>query len=240
LAPKIKKWVAGLLFLDYHHHVMVGKKTFLVLAAVVIMFVISGLAFAQRPNNATMVDRYDPSSESVEVFEAKAKLFIKILDEADKDTTAALSTYVNSECALALDRLLEQRPDLRRRISFFHAGIKYRGEWKNVEFWLIPPGSDSPFPPFCALCSCPSLSVSGSAAPGKEGRVLVFTANISADVTYRWTVMGGQIVKGQGTASISVKPDGGDHVEAKVEVEGLDPSCNCVTESSSILNYPYQ
>lgn len=97
------------------------------------------------------------------------------------------------------------------------------------------------------LCDCGTLSVTGPAGLTDPGDVMTFTANASggsATPTYNWTVSGGTIESGQGTASIRVRTsadDAGKNITATVSLGGLDPNCNCQTEASdtgSITTHP--
>jgi hypothetical protein len=84
-------------------------------------------------------------------------------------------------------------------------------------------------------CVCPTISVRGPFGTTSPGDVMTFTASVSGDVTYSWSVSAGEIISGQGTPSIRVQttPDmAGRNVTATVTIGGLDPNCNCATTES--------
>lgn len=98
-----------------------------------------------------------------------------------------------------------------------------------------------------AICDCNTLSVTGPAGLTEPGDAMTFTANVSggsATPTYNWTVTGGTIESGQGTASISVRTsmnDAGQNITATVNLGGLDPNCNCpstASETGSVTTKP--
>jgi predicted flap endonuclease-1-like 5' DNA nuclease len=76
---------------------------------------------------------------------------------------------------------------------------------------------------------CPEITVD-CPPEARRGATIRFAARITggdSTVTpsYNWTVNGGTIVDGQGTALIRVKAESVDAVTAAVEVRGYDPSC---------------
>ncbi len=86
-------------------------------------------------------------------------------------------------------------------------------------------------------CDCPPISISGPAGVTNPGDTMTFTASVSGDVTYNWSVTAGTIESGQGTPSITVRttPDmAGSNVSATVSIGGLDPACNCETDATEI------
>lgn len=93
--------------------------------------------------------------------------------------------------------------------------------------------------PGCTMiCDCGTLSVTGPAGLTDPGDVMTFTANVSGGAgtqTYNWTVSGGTIESGQGTASIRVRTtesDAGSNITATVNLGGLDANCNCPSTAS--------
>jgi len=60
----------------------------------------------------------------------------------------------------------------------------------------------------CGLIECGTISILEPGDPDESGR-LVFTASVSGSaadtIEYKWTVVGGEILEGQGTPSILVK-----------------------------------
>ena len=85
------------------------------------------------------------------------------------------------------------------------------------------------------ICSCPTLTVSGPSGITNPGDAMTFTASVSGNVTYTWSVSAGTIESGQGTPSITVrttKEMAGSNVTATVDIGGTDPACNCVKTAS--------
>ena len=82
----------------------------------------------------------------------------------------------------------------------------------------------------CDECTCPTISVADPPEDVLHGEIMIFTANVSGgsqgDVTYKWTVKDGTILKGQDTPVIEVFPLTADSVvTATVEIDGLCGSC---------------
>lgn len=98
--------------------------------------------------------------------------------------------------------------------------------------------------PSCDLpCVCPTLSVSGG-GDVKAGETVTFEANLSGgnatDIKYSWTVSQGEIIEGQGTASIKVKTtqETSETIEATVEIDGPDLCFECprtASETATII-----
>src|SRR5688572_25765510 len=88
---------------------------------------------------------------------------------------------------------------------------------------------------------CPQLSVTGPASANKPLETIVFTANvINGDkykITYKWAIDSGEIIEGQGTRIISVKPDI-EAVTATVEIAGIPEGCQSEASGSSIIFCP--
>lgn len=107
-----------------------------------------------------------------------------------------------------------------------------------------PRAGDEPHNPQPAPTSCPTVAVS-CPDTGLSDVPITFTANISgADAavtpTFKWTVTGFRILRGQGTSSITVEqPAQGGAVVATVEVGGYDPACSVTADcTTSIIANP--
>jgi hypothetical protein len=77
--------------------------------------------------------------------------------------------------------------------------------------------------------TCPTVSVSCPASLDKD--VVSFSATVTdaspdAELTWNWSVDGGEIVEGQGTANLKVKIKPTSAVTATVEVGGIHPACS--------------
>lgn len=209
-----------------------------ILLSLVFLFAVS--ACARSPIRAIRVDQFDLKAEGINGFEPRAEAFIKILEAADNTTRGLITIYENEEAAAKLNQLLLKKPDLLKRIQLFVPGVKYPKQGSHVEFWLLPNGANSPYVPDCALgiCDCSSISVSGL-DEYTLGPLLTFVAEVNGgdqdSVEYAWSVEGGEIVKGQGTPKIKVKPVMSDpkDITATLEIKGTNPVCGCPTTASS-------
>jgi len=84
-------------------------------------------------------------------------------------------------------------------------------------------------------CNCSTVSVSGPAGITNPGDSMTFTATVTGDVTYNWTVSSGTIESGQGTPSIRVsttKEMAGSNVTATVNIGNTPAGCDCPTTAS--------
>lgn len=87
--------------------------------------------------------------------------------------------------------------------------------------------------------SCPSIGVS-CPSDVEVGKLQVFKASVSdpnAKLSYKWEVVGGQLIEGQGTPEIKVKlirrlEEG---VVATLRVCGLDPTCATTASCSTAI-----
>jgi hypothetical protein len=81
----------------------------------------------------------------------------------------------------------------------------------------------------CGLIECPTITITGPQALEAES---VFTANVSGgsqdSVSYDWSVVGGEVVEGQGTPSILVKIHTRTGGSVTVRIGGLDPRGSCI------------
>lgn len=81
----------------------------------------------------------------------------------------------------------------------------------------------------CPPVPCPNVRVTGSDTV-EAGTPVNFVANVGGGETvptYNWTVSAGTITSGQGTNAITVDTTGigGQTVEARLQLAGLDPNC---------------
>jgi hypothetical protein len=87
------------------------------------------------------------------------------------------------------------------------------------------------------LKDCPKVVVSCPAEVPEIGKVYVFKARVegtdTTNLSYSWTVSTGEIVEGQGTATLRVRfTEGGKELTATVEVNGLPLDCERVASCS--------
>ncbi|MEJ7577104.1 MAG: hypothetical protein WKF74_08885 [Pyrinomonadaceae bacterium] len=90
------------------------------------------------------------------------------------------------------------------------------------------------------MADCPTITVS-CPDTNEAGKPVTFTANVnggdaSVTPTFNWTVHGGTITSGQGTASITVEKseDKNEGFVASVEVKGFN--AECVNTASCAVN----
>jgi len=97
-------------------------------------------------------------------------------------------------------------------------------------------------PDCVTICECSPISVSGPSGVTNPGDTMTFTASVSGDVTYNWTVSDGTIESGQGTPSITVRTTSGmagSNVTATVTVGGLCAECpNSASETAGVATRP--
>ena len=89
---------------------------------------------------------------------------------------------------------------------------------------------------------CPTVSVSCPANPDLN-QPFDFTATVSGgnpDVTptYSWDVANGEIITGQGTPAIRVKPLANQTVTATVRIGGFDTICSRTASCSTVICHP--
>jgi hypothetical protein len=96
---------------------------------------------------------------------------------------------------------------------------------------------DAAAPP--ATTTCPTLEVAGPSST-KVGDRARFTATLAPDApeaTYTWSVTGGELAAGQGSASIEVDTASmtGKTITATVTVGGLAATCPLEGKASTIV-----
>lgn len=103
---------------------------------------------------------------------------------------------------------------------------------------------------FCAVSfaqnnqstACPEIDVTGPSGIPQPGETVTFTANISGtvlkNITYIWTISTGEISEGQGTPTITVKPD--TSFTVTVEIKGLPESCPNASSETVFGDLPPQ
>lgn len=135
------------------------------------------------------------------------------------------------------------------RIITIDGGIR---EAATIEFWILPPGAQTPqarpeFQP-SEIVRCCNLQVRGAMYVFRKDTPLNFTVSEAWNpcpqaTSYRWSISSGEIVKGQGTDTITV--DAGamtdKYVKATVDAEGLSPECINRADSTTVVGVaPYK
>lgn len=86
---------------------------------------------------------------------------------------------------------------------------------------------------------CPSFEVLGQTDTPIPGDTITFTANVinydTSNLIYNWSVSAGEILQGQGTATVSVSTKKGENINtiATVYIKGLPEHC-CRAESTTV------
>jgi hypothetical protein len=85
----------------------------------------------------------------------------------------------------------------------------------------------------CGFIECPTITIAGPPVLEADS---VFTANVSGgsqeSVTYEWSVVGGEIVEGQGTPSIRVKIQTMPGGSVTIKIGGLIKEGNCISSET--------
>jgi hypothetical protein len=192
----------------------------------------ANIALSQDPAKAYKIDQYDPKTDDPVVFEQKTKTFLIILKNAKSTDIGYVNLYSTEPLADKMKALSDGIAPAR--LVFLQPGIRPRILKENIEFWIVPDGAEPPFPALCGLCDCPSIDIVGKNEFELADLLLSYEVKLSgsAEIKYSWKVIGGEIIKGQNTPSIQVRPDRITDVTATVDIGGLDPSCNCQVEVS--------
>ncbi|MEQ1765517.1 MAG: hypothetical protein ABL984_20480 [Pyrinomonadaceae bacterium] len=111
-----------------------------------------------------------------------------------------------------------------------------------VEFWRVPPGANNPTCSACLVPNvCPTITVSGPPGITEPGNIVEYSAAVGGRPTeglsFIWTVVGGELISGQGTLNPKIKPKGlwAIQVTASLEVKGLPETCpNTASETYGV------
>lgn len=117
-------------------------------------------------------------------------------------------------------------------------------EQAAVELWIVPLGAKLPQPTPTVdranVVYCPQLSfdyLPSDLNPADSiafGVSYKFDGEKAATPVYRWQATGGEIVDGQGTAIVKIKPTiKSGTIRVKVEIQGFSPECPCSTTTAA-------
>src|SRR3954451_9220058 len=126
-----------------------------ILPSLLTITLLSVSVFSQGKPASIKLFQFYPKAESPDAFAEKAEALFDRL-KSEKDTTAFISIFKNSELAAKL-RKLKGYTDLKPRISLIERPVFYISDENIIEFWLIPFGSEPPFQIGCGGCNCPSI-----------------------------------------------------------------------------------
>src|SRR6185369_12164655 len=202
------------------------------LLTIAALFVIGLNAFGQvRPSSIKMAE-FNPETDNEETFVEYSKQLINRLKSEDKDTQGFITIEPQGKWAKKLEKLLPKDSPFNERIVLLKRFAFFGSATGKIEFWFVPVGSEPPYAEACGGCTCPSLDIKGDEV-SQPFKNLVFTSSVigvaQEEVSYKWKVVNGSVVSGEGSPSITVEPNIvnlGD-VTVTLEIGGLDVSCNC-------------
>lgn len=209
------------------------------LSLIVSVILVSALVCAGQEPQA-------PSKISTLAGDANISAFRKQLDQLASElkkhpnTTGGFVAIAGEDYAVERQRydgvkeFIKRRPELKERLAYSRPGVVYDKEWRETEFWIVPDRDKPPYRSLIYDCSCPTTEIAGPPT-FVDGRtsILKYRANVSGGmatyVSYRWKVIGGKIVSGQGSPSIIVRrnSNGRESVSVELDIE-LDEDCACL------------
>ena len=119
----------------------------------------SAMSYSQSSQSDLKLDEFDPKTEDAEAFKRKATAFLNGLSSYSKDTTGHVNVSPNDTFGKALLQLAGN--DFTARLVLLLPGTNSRNVPEKIEFWIVPKGSENPFPVICGLCECPTAQVIG-------------------------------------------------------------------------------
>ena len=203
-----------------------------ILLTILTVSLLSVYSYPQADLKGYKFDQFDPKAEDTILFETKAKTFLQALSSSGPDTVGYVNLFRGDPLARTLIQFAGK--DLARRLVLESFEVRNGNFPKVIEFWIVGKDSEGPFEVACGGCVCPSLMVSGKDNLVGSDVELIFIAQVSGkfDLRFNWITKGGEIVKGQGTPRITVRPYFDADVTATVEVDGIDRGCNCPNTAS--------
>ncbi len=188
------------------------------------------LAAQDRPRIVAALDTTSTFADFTQVFDDFSKRLLKYDDSvrgfialtAGADEITTRYKYVRL--------ILRKNKKLNKRLEITRPGTKYRGAWRQTEFWLLPKDNESPYVANTADYFCRPLAISGEHTVGLERRELHYSASyptktwLDTPYTFKWTVKGGKMVSGQGTPKISVRRNkrSSNPIVVKLKIGGGD------------------
>lgn len=208
------------------------------LVLLICLAIFSSQVFAQEKPQAIKVDEFDDKAEKIESFAKKTNLFLQKISESPTTTTGVIAIYpkdpsLYKELFQKATTILSARPELKKRVDVIPVpGVRYNHKgFAQTEFILVTQGAESPSIPTCGLCICPTVEIKGKEFVEDFTKPLTFIADVrggsQGDVTYKWTISAGEIIKGQDTPIITVEL-GKANVEkiiVSVEIGGVCEVC---------------
>jgi hypothetical protein len=109
--------------------------------------------------------------------------------------------------------------------------IDAEGPEEIAELWRVPPGAGNPNCGSCKPAECPTITVTGPAGIWLPEESISFVASVGPselkNLTFHWTVDGGDLIDGQGKSLIRVKTRKtlDPRITVAVRVTGLPTGC---------------
>ncbi len=197
-----------------------------------LLIAVSSVCAAQDRPESVKIAEFDPKTENSELFVRQSKELFEKLVIAGANSRGFINLQEDDEL---IKKAFKELPEFSKVIPLLDLLNSTRlilRKPEKIEFWLVPQDAVPPFLELkcVGLCSCPKLEISGETHFTRDDRFLFFKATHLDTVKYKWTVAGGKIVLGQGGPHVSVKPEYDRDIRIEVQIEGIDPLCNCVNE----------
>lgn len=198
---------------------------------------------AQSKPVAQKIAEIPNAQGSTKTFVETMDLFLKRLSKIEKSTSGFIAISGDDYSTRAeRERIVKEKilqyPKLKNRIEITRSGLIYNKTWSVSEFWLVPRGADQPYFAEIHDCSCPTIAIHGPDLLAPQRPSLTYTASVAGgsqeSVTYRWKVVGGRIIGGQGSPSIQVRPNNRSvkNLMVTVKIGGIDEDCHCMDNDS--------
>ena len=200
---------------------------FLLLASVVLT------VLSQDAPKAVKIEQFNDQVEPISALKEKLGILFERLGKEPSTTRGYVFVgavkYKNLQIVSDVaHEMAERKASRRSRIIFAGYPCFYGKQFVMTEFWLLPQGSEEPYKIFSCDISCPLIAVSGKPIVTDRQEKLYFSASVSGDVSYRWKVVGGTVIRGQGTPVIIVKARANvNKVNATVKIGKLPPMGFC-------------
>jgi hypothetical protein len=211
----------------------------------VLFIILFGLVlntFAQEIPKAIKIAEFDDRIESVSVFTRRVK---QVLTEIDARPTGTRVFIVISQKNFKLSQNLidiadkivsNEGREKQQLIIVTDSFCPYEMKTDKSEFWILPKGVEPPYPN-SGICDyvCSTIEIQGKPHFPNKNEVLTFTVTVSGidPSAYKWTVVGGRLLSGQNSPTISVRIKksarlgNGDAVTVTVNIPNIPARTMC-------------
>lgn len=163
-------------------------------------------ASPQIPPQPTRFAEFDHREEGIPILSERFQRFLSRLRLEPKTTRGYVALASKGLVEDQVKQILN-RSNEKKRVDLVRTDCLLTPDLKTTEFWLVPHGAPEPYRLSCGDIICPTLDVYGKALVKNRKEKLYFTASISGDRSFDWSIKGGKIVAGKGTPSITVIAD---------------------------------